>query len=605
MSGQKLILILAITLAGWGLLAPRPASADDPLFDSACRSCHSTNEGTLTLPSGETVPLYVDVEALDSSPHSTVSDTPVRCDDCHTPRSRYQYPHEENPAQTQAEFVAAITQNCQKCHYPHRPFHPEESENELPTCANCHGSHQMDVVENVADTMPSACLACHTEQSAEWAADLIAPRPGLNQPAEGYAGSYRCAGCHEDIYLTWRETLHAKLIQDPAVEPAAVVGNFNSNDPDLTFSLDDVAYTIGSRWKQHYLTQQGNEFYILPAQWNVETREWVAYNADNWQQTEWRQNCGSCHMTGLNLDTGGTAEYGVGCESCHGPAAEHAANPTDIKPFAGVDDQVCGACHSRGTSPEGHPFPITYRPGDTLTEHFTFTTADAAVWPNGSAKKNYQQYMDWELGSLMNKAESITCITCHAPHSRPNTAQLVAPLNDVCLQCHNDKRLVISHVPYHDQAAAEREFLCTDCHMPTIATSAVPYDIHNHSFLQPDPQSSIEHGGIDAMPNACNTCHTGMAESPQWAADTTAYAAQVATSVPAAAFGPGPTPTSPPPPTPIGSVGQEPDVEDYQIEGSRWLRNSFYAVAALAVAGLGYGIYRYIKRRRLPDASKD
>jgi predicted CXXCH cytochrome family protein len=304
----------------------------------------------------------------------------------------------------------------------------------------------MDFVENIADTMPLACVACHSEQSPEWAKNLIAPRPGLNQPAAGYAGSYRCVGCHEDIYLAWRETLHAKLIQDPAADPAVVVGDFNSRDPDLTFNLDDVAYTIGSRWKQQYLTREGDNFYILPAQWNVETQEWVA-PTDNGQRTEWRQTCGTCHVTGLDMNTGGTVEYGLGCESCHGPAAEHAANPTQVKPFAEVDDQVCGACHSRGTSPEGHAFPATYRPGDTLAEHFTFTTENDDIWPDGSAKNNYQQYMDWELGSLMNQADSVSCITCHSPHSRPNTAQLVAPLNDVCLQCHNDKRLVINHIP--------------------------------------------------------------------------------------------------------------------------------------------------------------
>jgi predicted CXXCH cytochrome family protein len=196
----------------------------------------------------------------------------------------------------------------------------------------------------------------------------------------------------------------------------------------------------------------------------------------------------------------------------------------------------------------------------------------------------------------------VTCVSCHEVHqSGSQPAQLVAPLNDVCLQCHTDKKRVIEHTPFHDLPASrtDHEFLCSDCHMPAMATSAVPYDIHNHSFLQPNPQASIDHGGLANMPNACNTCHTALAETPQWAADTIAFAAQTISPTPVAALKPGPTPESPPPPTPISSVGQTADAKAYQIEGSRWLRNTFFIIIILVVIiGLGYGIYHTVKSRR-------
>ena len=48
------------------------------------------------------------------------------------------------------------------------------------------------------------------------------------------------------------------------------MGDFNHIDPDRTFELADVAYTIGGKWRQLYLTQTvSNTFHILPAQWNV------------------------------------------------------------------------------------------------------------------------------------------------------------------------------------------------------------------------------------------------------------------------------------------------------------------------------------------------
>ena len=582
-----------------------PAYADDPLPDVACRRCHSETERQFTLPSGESISLLVSPEAVNNSPHSSTNDSPVICTDCHSGKVRYQYPHQPNPAQTRREFSRAVSENCQDCHYPHNPYHPEEEPGaDLPVCVDCHGSHQIDYVDDILNSMPQACVRCHTDQTPEWAAAFFTPRPGLGEPAEGYAGSDRCGGCHEDIYLTWRETLHAKIIQDPAADSSAIVGRFSQFDLNLTFTDRDVVYTIGSRWKQQYLTQdEAGDFYILPAQWNVQTGEWEVYNTDTWQETEWRQACGACHVTGLNTETWGFEEIGIGCEACHGPGADHASNPEKVKPFKAADDQVCGACHSRGISPEGHPFPATYRPGDTLTDHFTFTTDEANLWPDGSAKRNHQQYMDWQLGSRMAQANSVNCVTCHAVHdSGAARGQLREPLNELCLQCHNDRRAIINHIPFHNKAITEREFFCSDCHMPQMATSAVPYDIHNHSFLQPDPQGSLDHGGLDAMPNACNTCHTDFGEDPQWAAETIAYVKSSANSSSTSFFGPGPTPTSPPPPTPIPSVGQSADVEQIRVETGRSLRSAFFAILGLIALGIIFLIYRSVRARRSSHA---
>jgi hypothetical protein len=45
-------------------------------------------------------------------------------------------------------------------------------------------------------------------------------------------------------------------------------------------------------------------------------------------------------------------------------------------------------------------------------------------------------------------------------------------------------------------------------------------------------------------------------------------------------------------------VGENPDVEEYQIEGNWWIRIIFYIVIGLIVAGIGYRVYRYIRSRR-------
>ena len=228
--------------------------------------------------------LGVDLAVLDASPHSTLSSgEPVACNSCHQNATHYRYPHEDNPAQTEHDFALAVSDNCQSCHYPHSPFHDtKQTVYTPPACVECHGSHGIDHVSNIVDSMPANCIKCHEDQPVEWACELIAPRPGFGAGAEGYIGSTRCSGCHEDKYGTWRHTLHARLIQDPAKDPSVIVGDFAATDPARTFGITDTAYTLGSRWAQMYLTQTVSDtFNILPARWIVATGTWEPYHPDD------------------------------------------------------------------------------------------------------------------------------------------------------------------------------------------------------------------------------------------------------------------------------------------------------------------------------------
>ena len=458
-----------LLLLGLSVLNPSAVHAQtEPLpSDFVCRDCHSDYDRTLTFPSGETVNIGIDLATLDSSPHSSSAPTPTACNDCHIGRGRYIFPHETSSAQTLHEFEAEVSGNCQDCHFAHLPFHPVEGddteglEGQLPVCADCHGSHDIARVEQMPEQMPANCLACHTDQDETWVAQYLQPRPGLGEGAEGYAGSTRCNGCHDDLYFTWHDTLHGKLIHDASENPEAVLGDFASDDADLSFGIEDVAYTIGSRWRQAYLTQTTTTtLELLPAQWLVDSAEWAPLEEGGQPaSSDWIKQCGSCHVTGLNTETWGFTEIGVGCESCHGPAAAHAADPQNVKPYAEVDDQVCGSCHSRGTSPDGHPFPADYRPGEPLTDYFAFTTSDDYLWPNGSAKANHQQYMDWVLGEEMSASGDVTCTTCHLVHEKGEVqGQLRQPLNDQCLECHNEQKAFVKHTPFHQEAIQRTQF---------------------------------------------------------------------------------------------------------------------------------------------------
>ena len=57
--------------------------------------------------------------------------------------------------------------------------------------------------------------------------------------------------------------------RDPKQHPEAVLPDFGKPDPLLTFKLSDVAFVYGSKWKQRYFTKVGDDYFPLPAQWDV------------------------------------------------------------------------------------------------------------------------------------------------------------------------------------------------------------------------------------------------------------------------------------------------------------------------------------------------
>jgi hypothetical protein len=143
-------------------------------------------------------------------------------------------------------------------------------------------------------------------------------------------------------------------------------------------------------------------------------------------------------------------------------------------------------------------------------------------------------------------------------------------------------------MPYHEVASKSYDFTCADCHMPLIASSAIEFDSRSHAFFQPDPQNSIEYGGVEVMPNSCNLCHGDFGEDPEWALETIAYSG-VLEAQNNQGFGPGPTPTSPPPPTPVPSVGQP--VETAEIEVGTGLRIALLGTIAIVILLAGLVAY--------------
>jgi len=358
--------------------------------------------------------------------------------------------------------------------------------------------------------------------------------------ANGFVGSSACQDCHTDIYTRWQNTLMANVLQDPQERPASILADFETDSPLVTFGTDDITFTYGSKWKQRYFTRRGDDLFVLPAQWDVQNRNWRRYHpqpgGDWW--TDFYPNdpmqrptgplCDGCHSVNYDLQTKTPTEWNVGCEACHGPGGTHVSkpvngniiNPSRLEPFLATD--ICIRCHSQGrptVNPVGglhYDWPVGYEPGGRLSdtwelEEHHLGEETFSHWPDGSAHKNRMQGNDYVQSQMYVKG--VTCSGCHDVHGTDFEADLIAPGNKICLTCH-DPQLQPGprgSVEAHTRHAADSEgSQCVACHMPTIARTIGDINVRSHTFRFISPTLTDRYG----IPNPCASCHVD--ESDEW-----------------------------------------------------------------------------------------
>src|ERR1700722_13086946 len=140
-------------------------------------------------------------------------------------------------------------------------------------------------------------------------------RPPPQEATRAFVGSRACRDCHQAIYDRWQTTLMANVVQDPKQRSNAVLGDFSKPNPLVTFKPEEVAFTYGTKWKQRYWKKQGDDYFVLPGQWDVRNKVWRAYhvqpNTDWWvpfypEAQEGRPTgplCDGCHSVNYDVKT--------------------------------------------------------------------------------------------------------------------------------------------------------------------------------------------------------------------------------------------------------------------------------------------------------------
>lgn len=363
------------------------------------------------------------------------------------------------------------------------------------------------------------------------------------QKGANFVGSSKCAECHQEIYVIQSVSMHTKMIQDVKKDTSVIVGDFTTLPNDADFELENIVYTIGSKFKQRYMLRKdrdGKENYrIGNYQWNSENSKWQSYSVFNdWYHDAWPEDnnqiptshtCDGCHFTGY-MSTQTRVEPGIHCENCHGPGSIHVEN--DVKEniyMASRHDpirsmEVCLQCHMRNVDKRLDSLTIKdlygtvkdyadgFEPGMSLTKYkkampFKPGVNDAKFYGNGIGVKNRMQGNEY-IQSNMYK-HGITCMNCHDPHSLDNTAQNSRG-DQFCMSCHKmgsplgpHQSTLTAHTKHKLNSTGSS---CIECHMPKTGkhTGRSPITVRTHVFRFIFPKESMEYG----VSNACNNCHT-------------------------------------------------------------------------------------------------
>lgn len=400
----------------------------------------------------------------------------------------------------------------------------------------------------------------------------ISPRTPSTPFKPEYAGSATCAPCHRNASQSWKSSHHAlaerpldperdrepfaraappldvgKLasLQPGFGPPAQALFRVLTNHPSIPTSPLQAERVLGHDPLRQYLVPfPGGRLQATAAAWDPSRHEWFnAFGTDirepgdwgHWsgRGMNWNSMCATCHNTGLSknyrppTDDYATTmtEFGVGCETCHGPMAAHVRwqqnhpapkvnppgihrDPTLNRP--GRDDmfEACGSCHSRRSELTGR-----FLVGERFDDHFGLTTPDLSdgFHPDGQIRDEDYEFAPF-LGSRMH-ARGVRCVDCHDPHS----GKILLDGNALCLRCHQGSRPDApkidpaghSHHP-HFTGKTGSGGACVDCHMPQT-TYMERHPRHDHGFTIPDPKLTLQAG----VPNACNRCHT--TRNPTWA----------------------------------------------------------------------------------------
>jgi predicted CXXCH cytochrome family protein len=181
---------ILVALALQAPAAPQPKNEDI----ETCLSCHGDKSMSVSLPSGETRSLFVDKAVFTRSVHGGK----LGCTDCHTDVT--DIPHASKPFKTKREFTIAYYEACKRCHFSNYSKTLDSvhyaaiarGDRTAPVCVDCHGAHDVKRPDEPRSGISQTCAACHTGVSNTYAKSVH----GRALTEQKNADVPTCTDCH-------------------------------------------------------------------------------------------------------------------------------------------------------------------------------------------------------------------------------------------------------------------------------------------------------------------------------------------------------------------------------------------------------------------------
>lgn len=355
---------------------------------------------------------------------------------------------------------------------------------------------------------------------------------GTDQRGEQFAAAVTCKNCHKAVYESYLSTAHYHT-SAPA-SPATVKGSFApphnvfhfANTTDVIMEQQDSSLfqalyvdgklqqrypfdiTIGSgRKAQTYLYWQEGQYFQLPISYFVPIQKWA--NSPGFPASHPNfsrvipSTCFGCHssmvaskdkITGVQRTEEfekREAIYGIDCQRCHGPAAEHVNYHTEhpeekaarfITKVGTLGKQqqldMCALCHS-GLKPMQRS-AFLFKPGDALADFLLPTVAFPAKPSELDVHGN--QYQLLTASKCFIQSRDMTCSSCHDPHtSERNDMQVFSRR---CMSCHNPDSSHFCKMTSLPASTLQQN--CIDCHMPALPSGSITLLANGQESPTPD-----------------------------------------------------------------------------------------------------------------------
>jgi hypothetical protein len=227
--------------------------------------------------------------------------------------------------------------------------------------------------------------------------------------------------------------------------------------------------------------------------------------------------------TRARFDASRLLEVGIGCESCHGGAAEHVKHNATRPSFEPHSDFLRVVAPAWPTPPAASSSSLAASPSSAaastraiaitrvcarchqvlFTQYpWTWEGAPRAQEVPGGGNINSGEARDFLLGGC---ATRMTCSDCHDPHAhnKPHEGEIEARADGVCLRCHGELAGVEAQRAHthHDPAGAGGR--CLACHMPKKNLALDNGLSRYHRIASPTDRVKVE----GDRPLECALCH--------------------------------------------------------------------------------------------------